>query len=105
MQEEAPVGLAMEDGPMVLTIKEVRPMVEVANTTNFTGLNDTFHMEEGSEDLDILMRIVPILVPILFSIIIITGFIGNILVVCVLMRNKNMRDTTNLLILKTFRLH
>ena len=49
--------------------------------------------------LEILQKIVPILVPILFSIIIITGFIGNLLVVCVVTLNKNMMNTTNLLIL------
>ena len=52
-----------------------------------------------NNDLETLMKIVPFLVPILFSIIIITGFFGNILVVCVVTRNKNMRNTTNLLIL------
>ena len=50
-------------------------------------------------DLEILQKIVPILVPVLFSIIIITGFIGNLLVVCVVALNKNMMNTTNLLIL------
>ena len=39
-----------------------------------------------------------ILVPVLFYIII-TGFIGNLLVVCVVALNKNMMNTTNLLIL------
>ena len=51
------------------------------------------------EDLKILMKIVPFLVPILFSIIIIIGFVGNLLVVFVVLMNKNMRNTTNLLIL------
>ena len=52
-----------------------------------------------SEDLKILVQIVPFLVPVLFSIIIISGFIGNLLVVFVVLLNKNMRNTTNLLIL------
>ena len=52
-----------------------------------------------SEDLLILMRVVPFLVPVLFSIIIVIGFIGNILVVCVVFLNQDMRNTTNLLIL------
>ena len=51
------------------------------------------------EDLKTLMNIVPILVPILFSVIIIIGFIGNLLVVLVVLLNKNMKSTTNLLIL------
>ena len=66
------------------------------------GLNNmTFYNQQNSlaMDLEILQKIVPILVPILFSIIIITGFIGNLLVVGVVALNKNMMNTTNLLIL------
>jgi hypothetical protein len=54
---------------------------------------------QSNNDLETLMNIVPFLVPILFSIIIITGFFGNLLVVCVVTQNKNMRNTTNMLIL------
>ena len=69
--------------------------------SNATKFNDTIQEvdEDYFEDLAILMEIVPFLVPILFSLIIITGFIGNILVVCVIIKNKNMMNTTNLLIL------
>ena len=42
---------------------------------------------------------VPYLVPILFSLIIIIGAIGNILVVLVVALNKTMRNNTNILIL------
>ena len=42
---------------------------------------------------------VPYLVPILFSLIIIVGSIGNILVVLVVILNKTMRNNTNILIL------
>ena len=67
------------------------------------GLNNmtALYTEQKSlaMDLEILQKIVPILVPVLFSIIIITGFIGNLLVVCVVALNKNMMNTTNLLIL------
>ena len=48
---------------------------------------------QSNNDLETFMSIVPFLVTILFSIIIITGF------VCVVTRNKNMRNTTKLLIL------
>ena len=63
-----------------------------------------FDIEDANEsdlnaDLKTLMKIVPFLVPILFSVIIIIGFIGNLLVVFVVTLNKNMRNTTNLLIL------
>ena len=54
---------------------------------------------QSNNDLETLMNIVPFLVPILFSIIIITGFFGNLIVVFVDTRNKNMQNTTNLLIL------
>ena len=63
------------------------------------GLNNMTALYTEPMDLEILEKIVPILVPVLFSIIIITGFIGNLLVVCVVTLNKNMMNTTNLLIL------
>ena len=56
-------------------------------------------VDYGGEDLIILMQIVPFLVPILFTIIIFIGLIGNLLVVFVVVLNRNMRNTTNLLIL------
>ena len=51
-----------------------------------------------NEDLEILMTVVPIVVPILFTFIIIIGFIGNLLVILVVIFNKTMRNTTNILI-------
>ena len=48
--------------------------------------------------LEILMAVVPIVVPVLFSIIIIIGFFGNLLVILVVILNKTMRNTTNILI-------
>ena len=72
---------------------------------NQSWLNNTLGEETPrtditySEDLIILMKIVPVLVPTLFSFIIFLGFIGNLLVVFVVLLNKNMRNTTNLLIL------
>ena len=76
--------------------------------TDNKELDETMVAENYTEELDVapfdedlktLMNIVPILVPILFSVIIIIGFIGNLLVVLVVLLNKNMKSTTNLLIL------
>ena len=50
------------------------------------------------EHLRFLMTIVPIVVPILFTLVIVIGFIGNLLVVLVVVLNKTMRNTTNILI-------
>ena len=69
--------------------------------------NEVWPQNISSDDLlvdeeEVLRRletVVPILVPIIFSIIILIGGVGNILVVLVVMINKNMRSTTNLLIL------
>ena len=44
-------------------------------------------------------EIVSIVVPIFFSIVVLVGFIGNLLVVLVVTFNKQMRNTTNLLIM------
>ena len=57
-------------------------------------------LKNGNEEnhLEILMAVVPIVVPILFTLIIIIGFIGNLLVILVVILNKTMRSTTNILI-------
>ena len=44
-------------------------------------------------------KVVSIVVPIFFSIIVFVGFVGNLLVVLVVTFNKQMRNTTNLLIM------
>lgn len=44
-------------------------------------------------------RVVTIVVPIFFSLVVFIGFFGNLLVVLVVTFNRQMRNTTNLLIL------
>ena len=66
-------------------------------------MNSTIMVEEGEEEVDLeqlktLMTIVPIIVPILFTFVIVIGFVGNLLVVLVVLLNKTMRNTTNILI-------
>ncbi|XP_013781336.1 allatostatin-A receptor-like [Limulus polyphemus] len=65
---------------------------------NFTGCNVTGE-EVSSIPSSQLERIVSIVVPILFGIIVIVGLIGNLLVVVVVIFNPLMRSTTNLLII------
>ena len=69
---------------------------------NDTSVNET---TSGGEEirvdprhLEILMAVVPIVVPIIFTLVIIIGFVGNLLVVLVVILNKKMRNTTNILI-------
>ena len=69
-----------------------RRIMEQLNSSQELGI-------DVNEDIDQLQKVVPILVPILFSIIILIGFFGNILVVLIIYLNKTMRNTTNLLIL------
>ena len=84
---------------------EVWPPLEMSHNISSDLLVD----EE--EVLRRLETVVPVLVPIIFSIIILIGGVGNILVVLVVMINKSMRSTTNLLILnlavftKSFTIH
>lgn len=56
----------------------------------------TNHTETDDDSLELIVSIV---VPILFSLIGIIGFIGNILVIITVVCNQQMRNTTNLLIL------
>ena len=79
----------MEDSENNLTINFPVAFVEIEpNSTE----------EMLVEHLRFLMTIVPIVVPILFTLVIVIGFIGNLLVVLVVVLNKTMRNTTNILI-------
>jgi hypothetical protein len=79
--------------------------INISETLDISNVNigsicvQSTNESQSNDDLETLMNIVPFLVPILFSIIIFMGFFGNILVVCVVSQNKNMRNTTNVLIL------
>ena len=79
----------MEDSKNNLTTKF--PVVLVENEFNSTE-------EQLAEHLNRLTTIVPIVVPILFTLVIVIGFNGNLLVVLVVLLNKTMRNTTNILI-------
>ena len=65
-------------------------------------MNSTLDVDEEEEvdmeQLKTLMTIVPIIVPILFTFVIVIGLVGNLLVVLVVLLNKTMRNTTNILI-------
>ena len=97
-------GFEMENIAQVAPNLVVNTSVNVMEEEEDVDINASWGFNNMTEqnvamDLEILQKIVPILVPVLFSIIIITGFIGNLLVVCVVTLNKNMMNTTNLLIL------
>ena len=64
--------------------------------------NDETQVEVGKADHtwhQKLAAIVSIVVPIFFSIVVFVGFFGNLLVILVVTFNKQMRNTTNLLIM------
>ena len=67
--------------------------------TSQSNFSLTADANEIDQNLEILTAVVPIIVPILFSLVIIIGFLGNILVVTVIILNKTMRTQPhNLLI-------
>ena len=61
--------------------------------------NNTMLVKVNGYEIMSVVRLVPYLVPILFSLIIVVGSVGNILVVLVVVMNKTMRNNTNILIL------
>ena len=65
---------------------------------NDSSLNITEEVDARMAHLKILISVVPIVVPIIFTLVIIIGFIGNLLVVLVVIFDKTMRNTTNILI-------
>lgn len=67
-------------------------------TTNMTVCNGT-NMQPVSVIPETMERVISIVVPILFGIIVIVGLFGNTLVVIVVACNPQMRSTTNVLII------
>ena len=69
-----------------------------SNITDSEGstANTTNHNAEWFKKME---QVVSIVVPIFFSIVVLVGFVGNLLVVLVVAFNKQMRNTTNLLIM------
>ena len=79
------------------------------NFSDESKMYDEFEMDEKvtemltKEDdverryLEILMAVSPIVVPLLFTIIMINNFLGNLLVILVVILNKTMRNTTEIL--------
>ena len=62
--------------------------------------NDTSMLDEDTQrTMAQLEKVVSIVVPVFFSIVVFIGFFGNNLVILVVTFNKQMRNTTNLLIL------
>ena len=63
-------------------------------------VNCTFDGEDAGDSHTVLFEtVVRIVVPIIFSAIVVLGFTGNILVIIVVLANRQMQNTTNLLIL------
>ncbi len=56
-------------------------------------------MDEADDEGKSFEKIVAIVVPVIFGLIALTGFLGNLLVIVVVWCNKQMRNTTNLLII------
>lgn len=71
------------------------------NNSNFSALPICNNSIAPSlyDDAKILQRLVGIIVPILFSLIVVIGLFGNALVVTVVAGNKHLRSTTNFLII------
>ena len=67
-------------------------------TQSSEGISNTTE-DHNNEWFKKMEEIVSIVVPIFFSIVVLVGFIGNLLVVLVVTFNKQMRNTTNLLIM------
>ncbi|XP_062124596.1 allatostatin-A receptor isoform X1 [Drosophila sulfurigaster albostrigata] len=75
-------------------LHEVTTMSSINNGSNSTDNDQGFSYAEFEEIRSVIRWVVPIC----FGIIAITGFLGNLLVILVVVLNKNMHSTTNLLI-------
>ena len=67
---------------------------------NNQSINCTMDADNAADDHTVLFEtVVRVVVPIIFSAISVLGFTGNMLVIIVVLANRQMRNTTNLLIL------
>ena len=75
--------------------------VDVENPSLSGNISDnvTEELNQQQQIWGNFQDIVAIVVPIFFSIVVVVGFCGNLLVILVVLLNKQMRNTTNLLIL------
>ena len=71
----------------------------MATTASFPENETQMDDFETKVDYEAIEKVVSIVVPIFFSIVVFIGFFGNNLVILVVTFNKQMRNTTNLLIL------
>ncbi|SPP80789.1 allatostatin-A receptor [Drosophila guanche] len=81
---------------ITLSLANITNVMNVTNGSDVGVTQEPFFTEEDRLAIEGTVRW---LVPFFFGIIAVTGFIGNLLVIMVVVANKNMRSTTNLLIL------
>ena len=74
---------------------EIAEVVTMTTNGNETGE----YIDEHASSFQTLENVVAVVVPVFFSIVCLIGFFGNNLVILVVTFNKQMRNTTNLLIL------
>ena len=74
-------------------------MDSINSTFASTTVEDFPENETEAFDWEEFQTVVAIGVPIFFSLVVFVGFFGNLLVILVVLLNKQMRNTTNLLIL------
>ncbi|KAJ9584656.1 hypothetical protein L9F63_020996 [Diploptera punctata] len=69
--------------------------------SNISESSDSFGLDAPPEQqsLQLIQKVVSIVVPLLFGLIVLVGLFGNALVVLVVAANQQMRSTTNLLII------
>lgn len=92
--EDSTFGVQLSDSSEDMLGSDFYKNGSLTNTTPSTGYgNGAISRDEFSE------RLVAIIVPIVFAIIVVIGFIGNMLVIIVIISNKRMVNTTNILIL------
>ena len=70
---------------------------EYEDEMNFTVVDED--SDASSSSMKQLESVVTIVVPFFFSIVFLVGLVGNTLVILVVTMNKQMRNTTNMLIL------
>ena len=77
-------------------------LFQLSSNSSSTQLDMSAEQEYAADMVSFqqtMEQVITIVVPIFFTIVVLVGFFGNLLVVLVVTWNKQMRNTTNLLIL------
>jgi len=90
-------NISSSDNSNIYNMSNIYNISNISNISN-NNITENATMSWFNADIEEIRNVIQWVVPIFFGTIAITGFLGNLLVILVVLLNKNMHSTTNLLI-------